>query len=168
VHLSFRKHELKICRMSRLNHSSRRPGGSELIALDIDNPGADGLFNLRGIKPVDYVSATGDASLDLLGFDAEIIDADTIHFYLINERPPVDYQHNPIDATKTGINATVDVFEYKKGALEMKHLRTVFSPHVYSPNNVAAVGGGAFVVSNDHSKRMGFVSLTPCWPLFNS
>jgi len=154
------QNELTTRRLSKLNQSSRRPGGSELIALDIDAPGADGLFNLRAIKPVDYVGATGDASLDLLGFDAEIVDTATVHFYLVNQRPPVDYQFNPIDATKTGANATIEVFEYKRGEAEMKHLRTVFSPHVFSPNNVAAVGGGAFVVTNDRSGRVGFVSLT--------
>ena len=106
------------------------------------------------------MGATNDESLDLLGFDAEIIDAATIHFYLINERPPVDVQFNPIDATKAGANFTIDVFEHKRGELEMKHLRTVFSPHVYSPNNVAAIGDGAFVVSNDHSTRVGFVCIT--------
>ncbi|KAK7181809.1 serum paraoxonase arylesterase [Paraphaeosphaeria sporulosa] len=38
----------------------------------------------------------------------------------------------------------------------MKHLRTVWDPEtMYTPNNVAAVGNGAFVVTNDHSKSFG-------------
>jgi hypothetical protein len=151
---------LTCCSTGRLNQSSRHSGGSGLIALDIDNPRADDLVNVRSIKPIDYVGATGDESLDLLGFDAEIIDASTLQFYLINERPPVDYRLDPIDATKTGVNFTIEVFEYTRGEEQMKHLRTVFSPDVYSPNNVAAVGNGAFVISNDHSQRVGLVSGT--------
>lgn len=42
----------------------------------------------------------------------------------------------------------------------MKHLRTVWAPKsVYTPNNVAAVGDGNFVVTNDHSKSLGLVSV---------
>jgi hypothetical protein len=151
---------LTCCSTGRLNQSSRQSGGSGLVALDIDSSRADDLVNVRSIKPIDYVGATGDDSLDLLGFDAEVIDASTLQFYLINERPPVDYRLDPIDATRTGVNFTIEVFEYKRGEEQMKHLRTVFAPDVYSPNNVAAVGNGAFVISNDHSQRVGFVSGT--------
>ncbi|KAF2676882.1 calcium-dependent phosphotriesterase [Lentithecium fluviatile CBS 122367] len=140
----------------RFNQSGRRPGGGELIALDIDTPGSDGLFNLRAIKPVDYIGAAGDTSFDPIGFDAEIIDAATIHFHIVNERPPVDYQLNYISAASMGANSTIDTFEHKRGATEMKHLRTIFSPEVYAPNNIAAVGGSAVVIANDHSGRVGF------------
>lgn len=129
------------------------------MALDIDSPGDDGLFNLRGIKPVGYVGATGagDKTLDFVGFDAHIVDSSTIHFYMINQRPPVDADLKYAD-TKDGANATIDVFEYKRGADSMQHLRTVHSPEVFSPNNIAAIGDGSFVISNDHSGKVGLVS----------
>ena len=57
--------------MSRLNISGRRPGGSELMALNIDSPGEDGRFDMHNIKPVGYEGATGDGTLDLVGFDVE-------------------------------------------------------------------------------------------------
>lgn len=128
-----------------------------MIALDVDQPGPDGAFNPRLIKPIGYIGAAGYASLDLLGFDVEVVDSSTLRFYFVNDRPPVDYRNNYIDATETGANSTIEVFEYTKGSFEMKHLRTVFSPYIFTPNNVAAVGDGAFIVSNDHSKRVGFV-----------
>ncbi|KAF1850774.1 calcium-dependent phosphotriesterase [Cucurbitaria berberidis CBS 394.84] len=142
--------------MKHLNATGRRPGGSELIALDIDYPGADGLYNLRAIKPAGYNGATGDESLDFVGFDAQILDGDTIRFYLINLRPPVGAFNNIIDATKLGANATIEVFETRRGEDQMRHLRTVWSPAVWSPNRVAAVGGGAFFVTNDHSGKIGW------------
>src|SRR4051794_11081766 len=80
---------LKVYRVAKVNATGRRPGGSELIALDIDYPGNDDLFNLRAIKPVGYKGATGDDTLDLLGFDAQILDGDTIQFYFVNQRPPI-------------------------------------------------------------------------------
>jgi hypothetical protein len=145
-------------RLKKLNVTGRRPGGSELIALDIDEPGVDGLFNLRAIKPIGYTGANGDASLDLLGFDAEILDGDTINFYFINQRPPIGPFNNYIDASVLGANSTIDVFEMRRGEEVMRHMRTVFSPNVFTPNRVAILGGGAFLVTNDHSTKTGLVS----------
>lgn len=143
--------------VKKVNATGRRPGGSELIALDIDNPGSDGLFNLHAIKPVGYTGATGDSSIDLLGFDAEVLDEDIIRFYFVNQRPPIGAFNNIIDASKIGDNSTVDIFDLKRGEDHMQHLRTVWSPAIFTPNRVAAVGGGAFYLVNDHSVKVGLV-----------
>lgn len=148
---------LKQFRLTKLNASGRRPGGSELIALDIDEPGVDGLYNLRAIKPLGYTGATGDETLDLLGFDAEILDGDTINFYLINHRPPIGPFNNILDASVLGTNSTIDVFEMRRGEENMRHLRTVWSSEVFTPNRVAVLGGGHFLVTNDHSGKLGWV-----------
>jgi hypothetical protein len=151
-----------ICgRMNQVNVTGRRPGGSELIALDIDNPGADGLFNFRAIKPTgNYKGATGNKDLDLLGFDALVLDDNTIQFYFVNQRPPVGPSYDIIDASKTGDNSTVEIFEMKRGEETMRHVRTIFSNEIWTPNRVAALGdgSGAFLVTNDHSVRVGMVS----------
>ena len=105
-----------------------------------------------------YTGANGDSSLDLLGFDAEILDGDTINFYFVNQRPPVGPFNNYIDASVVGTNSTIDVFEMRRGEENMRHLRTISSPEVYTPNRVAILGGGAFLVTNDHSVKTGFVS----------
>lgn len=125
--------------------------------MDIDNPGADGLFNLRAIKPVGYTGATGDESFDINGFDAQILDENTIQFYIVNLRPPVGASRNLIDASKIGANHTIDVFKMRRGEDQMRHVQTVWSPAVWSPNRVVAVGGGAFFVTNDHSVKVGLV-----------
>lgn len=140
-----------------MNYTGRRAGGSELIALDIDNPGVDGLYNLRVIKPIGFKGAIGDETIDLLGFDAEILDGDTINFYFINQRPPIGPFNNPMDASKLGDNSTVELFEMRRGEEVMRHLRTVYSPNVFTPNRIAVVGNGAFLVTNDHSGRTGVV-----------
>lgn len=145
--------------IDRLNASARRPGDGELIALDIDSPGSDGLYNLRVIKPVGYVGATGgsDKSIDFVGFGAQVVDSKTLQFYFVNQRPPVDSTLKILTGLeKTGANSTIDVFELKRGKNEMRHLRTVFSDQVWSPNRVATLGDGAFVATNDHSKKVGF------------
>lgn len=141
-----------------MNATGRRPETSNLIALDIDYPGADDLFNLRRIKPLGYAGATGDASLDFVGFDAQILDGDTIQFYFVNARPPIGAFNNIIDASKVGANFTIEVFEMRRGEEQMRHLRTVWHPAVRTPNRIAAVGGGAFYFTNDHSVTVGFVS----------
>jgi hypothetical protein len=148
---------LTVARMGDLNVSGRRPGGSELIALDMDAPGADGFFGMRVIKPVGYDGATGDGTFDSNGFDVEVVDSETLRFYITNQRPPVDDDKNYLDAETLGGNMTVEVFEMTRGQNEMRHLQTVFSPAVPTANRVAALGGGAFVVSNDHGLKVGLV-----------
>ncbi|USP75654.1 serum paraoxonase arylesterase [Curvularia clavata] len=144
--------------MGQVNVTGRRPGGSEFIALDIGNPGADGLFNFRAIKPTgNYRGATGNKELDLLGFDAHVLDDSTIQFYFINQRPPVGPSNEIIDATKTGDNSTVEIFEMRRGQDTMRHVRTIFSSEIWTPNRIAALGdgSGAFLLTNDHSKKVG-------------
>lgn len=140
-----------------LNVTGRRASGSELIALDIDYPGTDGLFNLRAIKPVGYSGAIGDGALDFVGFDAQILDGDTIQFYFVNMRPPVGAFNNIIDATNIGPNGTIEIFEMRRGEEQMRHVRTISSPAVWSPNRVAVLGNGEFLVVNDHSVNVGLV-----------
>ena len=139
--------------MSRLNISGRRPGGSELMALNIDSPGEDGRFDMHNIKPVGYEGATGDGTLDLVGFDVQIVDTNTLRFWLINQRPPVDANKNYLNAPKIGANATIDVFELKRGETKMAHIKTVADPAIYSPNGIAVQGDGSFFTSNDHSGK---------------
>lgn len=136
-----------------LNIAGRRPGGSELMALNIDAPGSDGMFGIHKIKPEGYDGATGDGTLDLLGFDVEVVDAATLRFWLINHRPPVDANRKYLDATKIGANSTIDVFELKRGKDKMVHVKTVFDPEVKTPNNIAVMEDGSFVATNDHSAK---------------
>ncbi|KAE9372007.1 calcium-dependent phosphotriesterase [Stipitochalara longipes BDJ] len=142
--------------IASFNISGRRPGGSELMALNIDAPGTDGLFGMHSIKSVGYDGATGDRTLDLLGFDVENVDAATLRFWFVNHRPPVDANKNYLDATKVGANSTIDVFDLKRGKDEMVHVKTVLDPEIKTPNNIAVMSDGSFVVTNDHSSKVGF------------
>lgn len=126
--------------------------------MNIDSPQKDGLFEMRGIKPKGYEGATGDGTLDTLGFDVEVIDASTLRFWLINLRPPVDSNKSYLDASKIGANSTIDVFDLKRGKEVMVHVKTVVDPAVWTPNGIAAMGDGSFVTTNDHSAKGGFLS----------
>lgn len=139
--------------MGRLNISGRRPEGSELIALHIDEAVKDGFFRMHKITPTGYSGATGDGTLDLIGFDVQVLKDAQLRIWLINQRPPVDEQGQYLDATKTGANVTVDVFEHVRGEKIMKHIRTVADPEVYSANGIAGLEDGSFFLSNDHSAK---------------
>jgi len=139
--------------IASFNVSGRRPGGSELMALNIDAPGTDGLFGMHGIKSVGYDGATGDGTLDMLGFDVESVDAATLRFWFVNHRPSVDADKKLLDATVVGANSTIDVFDLKRGKDEMAHVKTVSDPEVKTPNNIAVMPDGSFVVTNDHSSK---------------
>lgn len=139
--------------ISQLDVTGRRPAGSEFIAIDIDSFGTNNFFSYRTIMPKGTYGAKGDAILDTVGFTGEHIDDATIHFYFPNVAP---YHGSFFDAKEIGANATVEVFELKRGNDEMKHLRTVHSPAVWSPNRPAALGNGDFLVTNDHGVKVGW------------
>lgn len=147
-------HEVNECnRLSKYNVSGRRPGGSKLVSIGIDEPTANGIFKMRSIETKGYAGATGDKSLDLIGFDVDRSVPGELKFFLINHRPPVDAQQNFLDASAVGVNGTVEVFRYQKGSKHMSHLKTIAHSNVYSANNVALAGNGAFLLTNDHSSK---------------
>ncbi|KAJ4359440.1 hypothetical protein N0V95_002187 [Ascochyta clinopodiicola] len=139
--------------ISKLDAAGRRPSGAEIVALDIDSIAPNGFFSLRSITPTGSFGAQGNAVLDTVGFTGEFIDDSTIHFYFPNVPP---YHGTYFDATELGANASVEVFEFKRGNNEMAHLRTIHSPSIWSPNRPAALGAGAFLVTNDHGAKVGW------------
>lgn len=68
------------------------------------------------MKMVGYDGATGDGTLDHLGFDVETMSGSRLRFLTINYRPPVDQDQKYLDAVKLGANATVEVLEMVRGA----------------------------------------------------
>lgn len=141
--------------MSYLN-ASRRTGEDHVAVLDIDNPGADGLFGLRELKLSGYTGAAGTQSIDLHGFDVEVVDKNTLRFFMVNHRPATDESGTLfLNAKDVGANSTVDIFEVGRGktATEMKWVRTVSDAAIYTPNRLALTGDGGFVISNDKSGK---------------
>jgi hypothetical protein len=108
---------------------------------------------MHSIRPRGYEGATGEPTLDFVGFDIDASKKDTLDFWLINHRPPVDAGKRHLDAAKIGSNVSVEVFNYAKGAREMRHLKTISHLHIHSANNLALTGKGGFTVSNDHSSK---------------
>ena len=123
------------------------------MAIYVDEPTSTSQLRMHSIRPQGYEGATGDQTLDLVGFDADASKKDALDLWLINHRPPVDAQKQHLDATKIGSNVSVEVFSYVKGDREMRHLKTILHPHIHSANNLALTGQGGFVVSNDHSNK---------------
>ena len=139
--------------VSKLNVSGRTPGGDYVSVLNIDDPGTDGLFGLHQLKPTGYIGAIGDGTLDLHGFDVEVVNSEKLRFWMINHRPPVDADKRYLDATKVGANSTVEVFEVTRGSDEMVHIKTIADKAIDTPNKLAATGNGGFVMTNDKSSK---------------
>ena len=64
-----------------------------------------------------------------------------------------------LDAKVVGANSTVELFQTKVGSETMKHVKTYADELIQTPNRVAWVNDHAFVFSNDHSAKTGFVWL---------
>ena len=139
--------------MSKLNVSGRTPGGDYVSVLNIDNPGTDGLFGLHQLKPTGYAGATGDGTLDLHGFDVEVLSDEKLRFWMINHRPPVDSDEKYLDAVELGANSTVEVFEVTRRSNEMVHVKTITDIAIDTPNKLAATGDDGFVMTNDKSSK---------------
>ena len=78
---------------------------------------------------------------------------------MVNNQPHVDAEGKLLDATKLVANSSVEVFELARGSEELKYVKTLFSDAVWAPNNIAAVGDGSFLVTNDHDNKVSVVSL---------
>jgi hypothetical protein len=84
-----------------------------------------------------------------------------LRFWLINNRPPIDSDGSPLDATKVGANPTIEVFEHTIGSKTLEFVKTIFSDRIITPNGLAADGQGGVFVTNDHDYKVGFVSAPP-------
>jgi hypothetical protein len=123
---------------------------------------------LKWLVPVNFAGNNGDGSLNLHGFDVEVvgpsISADAtskpiLNLLLINHRPPLDpVTGAALDARKVGSNSTIELFETVLGEATMRHVKTWADPVIETPNNVAWVGGGNFIFTNDRSQKTGSVS----------
>ncbi|KAH8424234.1 uncharacterized protein LDX57_001992 [Aspergillus melleus] len=134
-------------------NASARVGSNWISVLDIDRPGADGLYGLRKLKIGDSYAQ----DLDLHGFDVQEIDNGVLRFWLINHRPPVDAETGELlDASKVGANSTIEVFDLDKSTETLGHVKTIVSDAIITPNNlVMEEDGDAFLFTNDHSRKAG-------------
>ena len=136
--------------MDSLNSTDLGPG-DHVSVLDLDAAGSDGLYGLRQLRPVG-----GPSELRLHGFDAEAVDESTLRFFLINHRVPVGAAGRRIPAEAIGANSTMEVYDVERGSEEMRHVRTVYDPStIYTPNKIAVLGDGGFLLTNDHSRKTG-------------
>jgi arylesterase/paraoxonase len=108
-----------------------------------------------------FSGINGDGTLNLHGFDIRADEnSDTLHVLVINHRPPIDPSTGKVlDATVIGANTTIEHFITKVGAPNMRYIRTTIDPLIDTPNNVAWVSEDGFVLSNDHSAKVGVVSV---------
>ena len=114
---------------------------------------------LKWITPEKFPGINGDRTLNLHGFDVRADkNTDTLRILLINHRPPIDpITGEHLDANIFGANSTVEQFQTKAGSDTMRHVRTYADPLISTPNRLAWVNDHAFVFTNDHSGKVGFV-----------
>lgn len=91
--------------------------------------------------------------------DIEVLSPTLIRLWIINHRPSISHSGSYTDQSKTGANSTIEVFEHVKGTSEMKFIRTITSKEIISPNDLAAVGNGGVLITNDLGSKVGMVSL---------
>ena len=146
--------------MSRGNafNVSARELNDHVSVLNIDHPGKDGMYGLHKLEITGkYRSSTGGKDIDLNGFDVEVLSKSRLRFWMVNNRPPIDEAGNFLDAKKVGANATIEVFEHKRGSKKLEFAKTIWNEALIAPNNIAATGNNSIFVTNDHNTRAGMV-----------
>ncbi|OKL61997.1 hypothetical protein UA08_02918 [Talaromyces atroroseus] len=130
---------------------SARARTDHVSVLDIDQPGSDGLYGLRQLKVSGY-----QGELDLHGFDVRRL-GNTLRFWMINHRPPIDDSTGDfLDPKVFGANSTIEIFDLDYASETLKHVKTIFSNVIISPNGLAVEADGVgFVITNDHDAKVG-------------
>ena len=130
-----------------------------LAILDTRGPG-NIEERIKWITASNFPGINGDGTFNLHGFDIRADpNTDNLRILLINHRPPFDpVTGEALDPKVVGANSTVELFQTKVGSETMKHVRTYADELIQTPNNVAWVNDHAFVFTNDHSAKTGFVS----------
>jgi arylesterase/paraoxonase len=151
--------ELTNFRMNHLNASGR--GLTDQIVI-LDTRGTGSLASrIRRLAPHNFSGVQGDGTLNLHGLDIWEDSKQKLHILLINHRPPFDpTTGQALDATKVGANSTIELFEAAADGSIMHHVRTYHDNAIQTPNDVAWIGEDAFVFTNDHSWKVGLVSMT--------
>jgi hypothetical protein len=140
--------------------------------LDIDHRGEDGMYGLRHLEVTgNYkgINRKNDNVLDLHGFGVRRLDGPRLQFFIINHRPPI----SPIDGNvventnEVGANSTLEIFELARGSSKLEFVKTIVNEHLIAPNDVAWVGKGHILVTNDHLSKGLFTYHLSTFPLYN-
>lgn len=90
-------------------------------------------------------------------------DPNHLTIFINSHRPP----KNRALAPTQGADSVIEIFETLIGTDEARYVKTVKSPHIRTPNNIAATGPRSFYVSNDHrykthwSRKLEIIKATP-------
>ena len=90
-------------------------------------------------------------------------DPNHLTIFINSHRPP----KNRALAPTQGADSVIEIFETLVGTDEARYVKTVKSPHIRTPNNIAATGPRSFYVSNDHrykthwSRKLEIIKATP-------
>ncbi|KAJ5246556.1 calcium-dependent phosphotriesterase [Penicillium chermesinum] len=107
---------------------SGKPEKDHIVVLDIDEPGADGLY----------------------GWEQAAI--------LAHQSPPprgLCYRREILDPVALGANSTVEVFDLAAKSNTLSHVKIIASDASNTPNNLAVdADGNGFFVTNDHTDKV--------------
>ena len=144
--------------MDHLNASGRSLT-DRLVVLDARGAGSVA-SRIQQLTPKGFSGINGDGVLNLHGIDIREDSEQNLHILLINHRPPFDLiTGQPLDATVVGANSTIELFVAAAGAQSMQHVKTYHHDSIQTPNAVAWISDEEFVFTNDHSSKVGLVSI---------
>lgn len=83
-------------------------------------------------------------------------DREHLTIFVNSHRPPRDRA----TAGEVGAESVVEIFETRMGSKELKWVKTVQHSLMRTPNNLVAMDERSFYFSNDHRRKVHWVSLS--------
>ncbi|KAF9876492.1 hypothetical protein CkaCkLH20_05900 [Colletotrichum karsti] len=148
---------------------SGRSHRDAIIALDVDKPTGDG-FQIRRLVTPGFSGTAGDGLLQLVGFTAFRApgsqEKERAELLIVNNRPPIDPATGALlQEAHEGANATIELFENTPPSPELKHIRTIASANISTPNNIAALSSDSFYFTNDSGDKKRGLGFYLSWLL---
>jgi arylesterase/paraoxonase len=151
---------INISSIDHLNATGR--GVADRIAVLATRASGRLASRIHWLSIENFPGTNGDGLLNLHGMDIRADDnTGVLRILLVNHRPPIDpITGEGLDATKVGANSTVEQFQTTIGSSSMHHVRTYHHDVIQTPNRVAWVSDHSFVFTNDHTYKVGVVSIS--------
>jgi hypothetical protein len=145
--------------MNKFNTSGRNVKGDPIARLDLKSLRKNQVPDVEKLAVEAYSGTLGNHQLDFHGFTVDAISESALRFFMINHRPSVDVSGRLLDSQKSGANSTIEVFKLERDSSTLVHITTIASAAIDTPNNLATTKDGGILVTNDHSAKVGMVSV---------
>ncbi|MCJ1281307.1 hypothetical protein MMC26_000626 [Xylographa opegraphella] len=84
-------------------------------------------------------------------------DPTSVYIFAVNHLPNPAYVSAPTSLSIPAARSRIELFHHTIGSSSATHLRSIYHPLIRTPNDIYAINGTSFLVTNDHYYRSGLL-----------